>query len=290
LKHTRGTLSIARVRELRERTQAMTNQSQYSDSVLRNMQSAYGKGFLSPGGAAEVADIVADLALEGCAVLDLGCGVGGAAFLLAEQHGASSVLGVDIEAVSIGQAVEEAASRGLADRVRFQTVEPGPLPLPSDAFDAVFNKDVICHVPDKAALFAEIFRVLKPGGVLAFGDFLKGLDGDASQDFEAWATCIGSTGLRFKFEPEPAYRGGLAAAGFVAVEIRDHNPWSAEAARRQLEHLTGPGGETVRAAVGGAGFEVRLAQTRARLRALESRGLLHCHVRARKPQPAERVG
>jgi phosphoethanolamine N-methyltransferase len=262
---------------------AMAHDSQYSDAVLRNMQSAYGKGFLSPGGAAEVADIVAGLTLDGRAVLDLGCGVGGAAFLLAQEHGAGSVLGVDLEVASIAQASAEAADRGLAGRVRFEVVEPGPLPLPDASFDLVFSKDVICHVPDKGALFLEIGRVLQPGGVFACGDFLRGLDGAAAADFENWAACIGKSGLRFRFEPQVVYRRGLEAAGFVAIELRDHNPWSAEVARRQLDHLTGPAGHDLRSALGEDGLAARIAQTRARLRALETRGLLHCHMRARKP-------
>ena len=49
---------------------------------------------------------------------------------------------------------------------------PGPLPFADASFDIVFSKDALLHVPDKDALFAEIFRVLKPGGVFAASDWM----------------------------------------------------------------------------------------------------------------------
>lgn len=261
----------------------MTYRDQYSDAVLESMQSAYGEGFLSPGGAGEVADIVAGLSLEGRDVLDLGCGVGGASLVLARDLGAGSVLGIDLEERSIARARDLAAAAGLDGQVTFQRVEPGPIPGPAERFDLVFSKDVICHVPDKRGFLAETFRVLRPGGVFACGDWIKAPPGPGSAAFEAWAELLGASGLSFRFEGEEVYLGALEAAGFQDIELRDHSAWSEQEARRQLEHVTGPGRAALRAALGEAGLEARARQTRVRLEALASGGLRHCHLRAVKP-------
>ena len=60
-------------------------------------------------------------------------------------------------------------------RITFQVVEPEqPLPFPDASFDVVFTKDAWLHVLDKPALLREVHRVLKPGGQLAGGDWMKG--------------------------------------------------------------------------------------------------------------------
>ena len=68
----------------------------------------------------------------------------------------------------IEAARRSAAARGLSAIASTSCRRrPGPLPFTDASFDVVFSKDALLHVPDKDALFAEIFRVLKPGGVFA---------------------------------------------------------------------------------------------------------------------------
>ncbi len=259
----------------------MAHERQYSDAVLASMQSLYGKGFLSPGGAAEVFQIVDGLQVAGRDVLDLGCGIGGASALLAGELGAASVLGIDVEAVSIEQARELVAERDLADRVVLKHCEPGPLPLPDAAVDLVFTKDVICHVPDKPAFFAEAFRVLRPGGVLASGDWVKGHDGPGAEAYRDWDARLAESGLVFHFEPRPAYESALAAAGFGSVEVRDHSAWQEADGRRQLNQSREEA-EAITARLGKEGYEKRVALTRARVEALAKGSLLHLHFQAHK--------
>src|SRR3546814_4532350 len=64
------------------------------------------------------------------------------------------------------------SSDRVADRVDFRLVEPGPLPFAAGRFDAVFSKDALIHIPDKQGLYAEVLRVLRPGGAFAASDWL----------------------------------------------------------------------------------------------------------------------
>ena len=86
--------------------------------------------------------------LDGCKVLDVGCGLGGPAFHLAETRGAI-VTGVDLVDLNIESATERASTRGLRDRVQFRVANALDLPFADEAFDVVFGQDAWCHVPDK---------------------------------------------------------------------------------------------------------------------------------------------
>ena len=98
-----------------------------------------------------------------------------------EKHGAGHVTGFDVEGPVIAAARNRATQRGLSDRADFVHGAPGPLPFADASFDVVFSKDALLHVPDKDALFREIFRVLKPGGVFAASNWMISHDGEPSR-------------------------------------------------------------------------------------------------------------
>ena len=98
-------------------------------------------------------------------MLDIGVGIAGPACVLVEDLGADKVTGIDVEELVLHKAAGLVSSRGLQDRIILKQVAPGPLPFGNESFDAVFSKDVIIHIPDKDALFKEIRRVLRPGGL-----------------------------------------------------------------------------------------------------------------------------
>ncbi len=261
----------------------MTYESQYDDAMLEGMQSAYGQGFLSPGGAEEVAGIVAGIDLAGRDVLDIGCGVGGAVILLAGELGAGRVVGVDVEEVSLARARRAVEAAGLADRVSLRLVAPGPIPFPEDSFDVVFSKDVFCHLPEKGPLFAESFRSLRPGGIFACGDWIEAKHLPPSAGFDEWSERLRAGGLMFHFGSPAEYADGLAAAGFEAVEARDNSSRAEGKARRELDRSMGADRNAMRERLGEAGYENRLNLTRARYEALAGGRLLHHHIQARKP-------
>src|SRR5262249_14175386 len=136
------------------------------------LQIMWGDGFLSPGGPEAVRAIVAGLDLKGKAVLDIGCGLGGIDEVLAGAFGAQ-VTGLDVSKPIVRLGRDRVAQSPHAGRIELRLVEPGPLPFDSARFDVVFGKDSWLHIEDKKSFFAEVFRVLKPGGIVTCGDWMK---------------------------------------------------------------------------------------------------------------------
>ncbi len=213
----------------------MAADHEYSDSFVAGLQWMWGEGFLSPGGAEEVALILGGVGLDGLQVLDIGCGLGGIDALLVEQHGAEKVTAIDIDAGLIEKASALAQSKGLGSRIDFQTVTPGVLPYTDNSFDVVFSKDSLVHVPDKAACYADIHRVLKPGGMLAMGDWF-GSDQTVTTEMQHWLSIVG---LDFKLGTLGAAKDLLSTVGFTAINTRDRNQWYAGYIEQELSTLSG---------------------------------------------------
>jgi sterol 24-C-methyltransferase len=102
----------------------------------------------------------------GMKVLDVGCGVGGPMRAIARLSGAG-VVGVNNNAYQIKRGQQQNADAGLADLCSFVKADFMSLPMPPRSFQAAYAVEATCHAPDKAALFAEILRVLEPGAEFA---------------------------------------------------------------------------------------------------------------------------
>ena len=97
-------------------------------------------------------------------VLEIGCGSGVYALHIAQTVGCS-VVGLDINALGIRNANQLALDGGMDRQVRFEVCDVAkPLPFADETFDAVFSNDVVCHIPGRPSLIAEMYRILKPGG------------------------------------------------------------------------------------------------------------------------------
>jgi len=126
------------------------------------------------GGAAATADLAAKLSLTaGDRVLDVGSGLGGPARALAVAHGCH-VTGIDANERFVEAANFLTRRTGLADRVICVHGDALVLPFVAAAFDAVITQHVVMNIADRAALYAGIFRVLRPGGRFAMFDIVAG--------------------------------------------------------------------------------------------------------------------
>jgi SAM-dependent methyltransferase len=150
-------------------------------------------------------------------VVDLGSGGGLDVFLAARQVGpAGKSIGIDMTEEMIQRARSNAAKTDLTN-VEFHLAEIESMPLPNDSVDCVISNCVLNLVPDKAKAFAEIFRVLKPGGRLAVSDLAlkQDLPPELTADFDAYVGCVAGAILISDYEV------ALNAAGFDAVQIID---------------------------------------------------------------------
>ncbi|MFN3548726.1 MAG: class I SAM-dependent methyltransferase [Mesorhizobium sp.] len=253
---------------------------EYDDAAIRFLEALWGDGYLSPGGPEEVDRVLAGISLMGLTVLDVGCGSGGITLHLVERHGAQHATGFDVEEPVIVAARERAWRRGLSQRVTFVQGAPGRLPFADESFDVVFSKDALLHVPDKEALFADLWRVLKPGGQLAASDWMIGHDCEPSDEMKAY---VAAEGLSFAMASPARYRAAMRKAGFVDVHTVDRNAWYRDVARAELERLKGPLYERCAAAVGQAYVDKNIRTWEAMQKVLDSGEHRPTHLRGRKP-------
>lgn len=152
---------------------------------------------------------------EGERVLDLGSGGGIDVLLSARRVGPTGkAYGLDMTEEMLALALANTAKAGVAN-VEFLKGNIEAIPLPANTIDVVISNCVINLSTDKAAVFAETFRVLKPGGRIGVSDVVSNDDLTPEQRAErgSYVGCIAGA-LSFA-----EYREGLAAAGFIDVEI-----------------------------------------------------------------------
>jgi phosphoethanolamine N-methyltransferase len=262
-------------------TSVSNGEAEYSDESIRFLETLWGEGYLSPGGAEEVRAVLEGIDLTDKTVLDIGCGSGGITRSLAADYGAGRVVGIDVEAPVLEQARRRTRDDDLAERVEFVQVEPGPFPFADGEFDIVFSKDSMIHIPDKEALFADVMRILAPGGWLVASDWMIAHDAEPSDEMKHYLDC---EGLSFAMASPARYRTALEGAGFTDVELRNRNPWYREVARRELAALEGDLYEKAAAAAGREVVDGNIQTWRAMGVVLDSGE--HCphHLRGRKPQ------
>jgi ubiquinone/menaquinone biosynthesis C-methylase UbiE len=147
-------------------------------------------------------------------LLDVGCGIGGAS-RMAAMTGAE-VTGIDLTPEFVETARVLTKRAGLADRATFVATPAESLPLDDGSFDAAVMVHVGMNIPDKQAVFAEVHRVLAPGG--RFGVYEQMRTGDGDLPFPMpWAEDERSSFV----ERVEDYTRQLEVVGFAVEDVED---------------------------------------------------------------------
>jgi len=197
-----------------EVTQEFLDTAQYQTVSILQYEAVYGEDFVSPGGYAMAVELIENLDLAtNSRVLDIGCGLGGSAFVMASEFDLT-VDGIDLSKNMLAIANEKLTAHGLSDRIDFEWGDCLQLDRPG-YYDAAYSRDVFLHIEDKARLFSVLEKLLRPGGQLLFTDYCCGAK-PWGEEFSAYVEERG-----YYLHTLPDYAGLISKAGFKQVEFKD---------------------------------------------------------------------
>jgi ubiquinone/menaquinone biosynthesis C-methylase UbiE len=158
---------------------------------------------------------------QGEVVLDLGSGAGLDAFVAARRVGKTGrVIGVDMTPKMLASARRSAAEMGLAN-IEFREGDIEDLPVKDNSIDVVISNCVINLAPDKAKVFKESYRVLRPGGRLMVSDIVlnEELSEEDRNNIAKYTGCLAGAIL------EDKYLNYIRNAGFEKVSVVEKEGW-----------------------------------------------------------------
>ncbi len=161
---------------------------------------------------------------KGDTVLDLGSGAGIDCFLAAQKAGETgTVIGVDMTPEMISRARDNAAKAGY-NNVEFRLGEIENLPVEDDTVDVVISNCVINLSPDKAAVFREAYRVMKPGGRFMVSDIVvtAELPDRVRESIHAYVGCVAGAELKER------YLAMMEKSGFRNIRILGESAFAEE--------------------------------------------------------------
>ena len=189
------------------------------------------------GGRQATIDLADQLTFEvGSQLLDVGCGLGGASRYFAHERGCR-VTGIDLTEDFVRVAGLLAARLGLDNQVCYRRGSALALPFEPQSFDGAYMLHVGMNIQDKAALFAEVRRVLKPGSEFAIYDVMREQDGELAFPLP-WAT---NPDISF-VDSATTYRSLLEGSGFKVQAERSRSEFAMEFFRQMKARGMSSGG------------------------------------------------
>ncbi|KAK1320780.1 Phosphoethanolamine N-methyltransferase 1 [Acorus calamus] len=200
---------------------------QYKSNGILRYERVFGEGFVSTGGIDTTKEFVAKLELKpGEKVLDVGCGIGGGDFYMADNFDVD-VVGIDLSINMVSFALERAIGRKCS--VEFEVVDCTKKQYPENTFDVIYSRDTILHIQDKPTLFRVFFKWLKPGGRVLISDYCKRA-GPPSAEFEEYIKQRG-----YDLHDVETYGQMLKDAGFDEVIAEDRTDQFMKVLQRELD-------------------------------------------------------
>jgi ubiquinone/menaquinone biosynthesis C-methylase UbiE len=136
----------------------------------------------------EFAQILTERRFETGRILDVGCGFGATAIVLAQTIPGCEIVGIDLSEPLLNLAMQASQSHGLGERVTFEKADAQQIPYDDDAFDAILNLQMLHIVADPIAMLDEMERVLIPDGVLLMADIRRSWVGLLDKVFKSGLT------------------------------------------------------------------------------------------------------
>lgn len=173
---------------------------------------------------------------RGMHLLDIGCGIGGAARFFAQERGCR-VTGIDLTEEYVRTAAALSRRVGLDGQVAFRQASALALPFEAGAFDGAYMMHVGMNIEEKPRLFAEARRVLKPGATFAVFDVMRTGDGELRFPVP-WAAIPATSFVASLVE----YHKSLEAADFTIVKERNRREFAQEFFREAMAQNAERGG------------------------------------------------
>jgi phosphoethanolamine N-methyltransferase len=198
-------------------------------SILRS-ERMYGHGFQSPGQLPLMDEFCRRLPMkQGMRILDIGSGLGGAAFYFADRYGAT-VKGIDIAQAMIEISSERAQEKG-ESRVHFSEGDICTSTIAEHGFDLVWSRDCILYIPQKQRVWTAIHRALAPGGQVFITDFCRRKEAISPDFTDYLATC------HYHLQDIDAYASSMSASGMEVLVREDMTAKFIELLEREQNDL-----------------------------------------------------
>lgn len=194
-----------------------TLEDEYHPKYCLQLEAAYGEGMMSDGGLLGIEHMFDQIPIKGKTALDIGSGLGGVAFYLAETHD-MHVTGLDVNSWMISESIKRIPKR-LKKKVSFVlSTSNGHWPLPSKNYDIIYSKGVFTHIEEKNEPFQECHRLLKDEGLFIICDWLSSEDQKWGKNI---AKLVELENLVLFPVSENTYIELLKKNGFDVLSVRD---------------------------------------------------------------------